>query len=81
MAFLVAGTSLVIAAFIGTVLTTWMTGRLARMNTVAVFLSLLLFGSIWGVWGALLSMPIAVILKVIADHIEGFEAISEFLGD
>jgi predicted PurR-regulated permease PerM len=81
MALLVAGTSLVIAAFIGTVLTTWMTGRLARMNTVAVFLSLLLFGSIWGVWGALLSMPIAVIFKVIADHIEGFEAISEFLGD
>jgi predicted PurR-regulated permease PerM len=81
MAFLVAGTSLIIAAFIGTVLTTWMTGRLARMNTVAVFLSLLLFGSIWGVWGALLSMPIAVIVKVVTDHIEGLEAFSEFLGD
>ncbi len=81
MAFLVAGTSLVIAAFIGTILTTWMTGRLARMNTVAVFLALLLFSSIWGIWGALLSMPIAVIVKVVADHIEGLEPFSEFLGD
>jgi predicted PurR-regulated permease PerM len=58
-----------------------MTGRLARMNTVAVFLALLLFGSIWGIWGALLSMPIAVIVKVVADHIEGLESFSEFLGD
>jgi predicted PurR-regulated permease PerM len=81
MAFLVGGFSLIIAAFIGTLLTTWMTGRLARMNTVAVFLSLLLFGTIWGVWGALLSVPIAVIIKVVSDHIEGLEAFSEFLGE
>jgi predicted PurR-regulated permease PerM len=81
MALLVAGVSLLIAAFIGTLLTTWMTGRLARMNTVAVFLSLLLFGTIWGVWGALLSVPIAVIIKVVSDHIEGLEAFSEFLGE
>lgn len=81
MALLVSGVSVLIAAFIGTLLTTWMTGRLARMNTVAVFLSLLLFGTIWGVWGALLSVPIAVIVKVVADHIEGLEAFSEFLGE
>jgi predicted PurR-regulated permease PerM len=81
MALLVASVSLLIAAFIGTLLTTWMTGRLARMNTVAVFLSLLLFGTIWGVWGALLSVPIAVIIKVVSDHIEGLEAFSEFLGE
>jgi predicted PurR-regulated permease PerM len=40
-----------------------------------------LFSFIWGVWGALLSVPIAVIFKVVADHIEGMEALSEFLGD
>ncbi|MGA2552822.1 MAG: AI-2E family transporter [Burkholderiaceae bacterium] len=81
MAAFVGLASLGWAALIGTVITTWMTGRLARMNTVAVFLSLLLFSFIWGVWGALLSVPIAVIFKVVADHIEGMEALSEFLGD
>jgi len=81
MAGLVGLASLGWAALIGTLITTWMTGRLAKMNTVAVFLSLLLFTFIWGVWGALLSVPIAVIAKVVADHIEGLEAISEFLGE
>ena len=81
MALLTAAASLGIAAAIGMVLTTWMIGRMAKMNTVAVFLSLLLFGAIWGVWGVLLSGPIAVILKVISDHVEGLSVVSEFLSE
>ena len=81
MAAITGAVSLGVASVIGIVLTTWMTGRLAQMNTVAVFLSLLLFGFIWGVWGALLSVPIAVIVKVVSDHIEGLDAFAEFLGE
>jgi len=81
MALLVAGVSLVIATLVGVVLTTWMAGRIARMNTVAVFIGLLLFGWIWGVWGVLLSVPIVVIIKVVSDHIEALAPLSEFLGD
>ncbi len=81
MALLVAGVSIVIAALVGVVLTTWMTGRIAKMNTVAVFVALLLFGWIWGVWGVLLSVPIVVIVKVVSDHVEDLAAFSEFLGD
>ena len=81
MAALVAGLSLVIAALVGVVLTTWMAGRIAKMNTVAVFIGLLLFGWIWGVWGVLLSVPIVVIIKVVSDHVEGLKAFAEFLGD
>lgn len=81
MAFLVGGMSLAIAAFVGVVLTTWMAGRIAKMNTVSVFIGLLLFGWIWGVWGVLLSVPIVVIVKVVSDHVEGLKAFSEFLGD
>jgi len=58
-----------------------MTGRIARMNVVAVFISLLLFTWIWGVWGTLLSIPITVITKVVADHIESLEPLAEFLGE
>ncbi len=81
MALLVAGLSLIIAAFVGVVLTTWMAGRIAKMNTVSVFIGLLLFGWIWGVWGVLLSVPIVVIIKVVSDHVEGLKAFAEFLGD
>jgi predicted PurR-regulated permease PerM len=80
-AVLTAGASLAIATLIGTVVTTWMTGRIARMNVVAVFISLLLFTWIWGVWGMLLSIPITVITKVVADHIEALAPMAEFLGE
>ncbi len=81
MAVLVGGLSVVIAALIGLVLTTMLTGRIAKMNTVAVFIGLLLFGWIWGAWGVLLSVPIVVIIKVVSDHIEGLKPFAEFLGD
>lgn len=80
-ALMVAAASLAIATVIGTLVTTWMTGRIARMNVVAVFISLLLFTWIWGVWGTLLSIPITVITKVVADHIESLEPLAEFLGE
>jgi predicted PurR-regulated permease PerM len=80
-ALLVAGVSLLIAALIGFVVQTWMTGRIAKMNPVAVFVILLLFTWVWGLWGTLLSVPIAVIVKVVADHIEDLQGVAEFLGE
>lgn len=80
-ALLTAGASLAIATIIGSVVTTWMTGRIAKMNVVAVFISLLLFTWVWGVWGMLLSIPITVITKVVADHVEALEPMAEFLGE
>ena len=79
-AFLVAGVSLVISALIGVFVTTWMTGRLARMNPTAVFVALLFFGWIWGTWGLLLAIPIAVSFKVVAEHIESLQPLGDLLG-
>lgn len=81
MALMVAGTSLAIATFVGTFVTTWMTGRIARMNTAAVFISLLFWTWLWGVWGMLLSVPITAIVKVVAQRVEQLESVSELLGD
>lgn len=81
MALLAAGTSLVIAIVIGYFVTTWMTGRIAKMNTAAVFVSLLFGAWLWGVWGMLLSIPIIVIVKVVAQHVEQLESVAELLGD
>ncbi|HYG44972.1 MAG TPA: AI-2E family transporter [Bordetella sp.] len=80
-ALAVAGSTVVIAVLIGVVVTTLMSGRIGRMNAVAVFMMLLLFTWLWGVWGTLLSVPLAFIAKVVADHVEGLEAVSEFLGE
>jgi predicted PurR-regulated permease PerM len=81
MAFLVCGASLAIATFVGTFVTTWMTGRIARMNAAAVFISLLFWGWLWGIWGMLLSIPIVVICKVVSEHVEELQPVAELLGD
>jgi predicted PurR-regulated permease PerM len=81
MALLVAGTSVAIATVVGTFVTTWMTGRIAHMNSAAIFISLLFWGWLWGVWGLLLSIPIIVIVKVVAQHVEQLHPVAELLGD
>ncbi len=81
MVLLVSGTSLAIATVIGTFVTTWMTGRIAKMNTAAVFIGLLFWGWLWGIWGMLLGIPIIVIVKVISEHIEGLQPVAELLGE
>jgi predicted PurR-regulated permease PerM len=80
-ALLVAGASLAIATVVGTFVTTWMTGRIARMNAAAVFISLLFWGWLWGVWGMLLSVPLIVIVKVVSQHVEPLHPVAEMLGD
>ena len=80
-AFLVAGCSMAIATVVGTFVTTWMTGRIAKMNAAAVFIALLFWGWLWGFWGLLLGIPIVVVVKVIAEHVEGMQAFAELLGE
>ncbi len=81
MAVSVGGISLVIATFIGIFVTTWLTGRIAKMNAAAVFVSLLFWTWLWGIWGMLLSIPIIVIIKVVSQHIEELHPIAELLGN
>jgi predicted PurR-regulated permease PerM len=80
-ALLVAGASLAISSLVGFFGITWMIGRTASMNTTAVFVSLLFWSWLWGVWGMLLSVPIIVIVKVVAQHVEQLESVAELLSD
>ena len=81
MALVVAGASMAIATVVGTFVTTWMVGRIAQMNSAAVFISLLFWGWLWGVWGMLLAIPIIVIVKVVSEHVEQLQPVAELLGD
>jgi predicted PurR-regulated permease PerM len=81
MVLLVTGASLGIATLVGTVIATWMTGRIAKMNPAAVFVSLLFWGWLWGTWGLLLGVPVVVMIKVVAERVEGMEVIAELLGE
>jgi predicted PurR-regulated permease PerM len=81
MVILVAGASLAIATLVGMVVTTWMTGKIAKMNPAAVFVSLLFWGWLWGMWGLLLGVPVVVVIKVVAERVEDMEVLAELLGE
>jgi len=80
MALAVGGASLLIHTLVGNLLTPWLTSRASRMNPVAVFVGLLAWGWLWGVWGLLLGIPILMIVKAICDRVEDLKPIGEFLG-
>ncbi|MDH5255571.1 MAG: AI-2E family transporter, partial [Gammaproteobacteria bacterium] len=81
MALLVGGVSLLITSLEGYLLAPWLTGRASRMNAVVVFLGVLLWGWLWGVWGLLLGMPIMMVVKAVCDRVEGFRPVGELLGE
>ena len=81
MALLVSGASVAIATVVGIFVTTWMSGRIAKMNAAAVFISLLFWSWLWGVWGMLLGIPIIFIAKVISQHVEQLHPFAELLGE
>jgi predicted PurR-regulated permease PerM len=81
MALLVSGASVAIATVVGIFVTTWMTGKIARMNAAAVFIALLFWSWLWGVWGMLLGIPIIFIAKVVSQHVEQLHPFAELLGE
>jgi predicted PurR-regulated permease PerM len=81
MGLLVAGTSLVIHTLVGNLLVPWLTSRTSRMNPVAVFVGVIFWGWLWGVWGLLLGIPITMVVKSICDRVEDLQPIGELLGE
>ncbi len=80
MTLLVAGASVLIHTVIGNLLTPWLTSRAGRMNPVAVFVGLLAWGWLWGMWGLLLGIPILMVIKTICDRVDDLKPVGEFLG-
>ncbi len=54
-------------------------GRRFTLNPVIIFISLIFWTWLWGVPGALLSVPILVSVKAICDRIPNLSAVSELL--
>jgi predicted PurR-regulated permease PerM len=80
MALLIGGISLFIHTIIGNLLAPWLTSRASQMSPVAVFVGLLAWGWLWGVWGLLLGIPILMIVKSVCDRVEDLKPVGEFLG-
>jgi predicted PurR-regulated permease PerM len=78
---LVAAASFVIQSLEGYLLTPWLTSRASRMSPLVVFVGVLTFGWLWGMWGLLLGVPILMVVKAVCDHVDSLKPIGELLGD
>lgn len=79
-AVVIASVSLLITSVQGNLLTPWMTSRAVSLNAVAIFVSLLFWGWLWGPIGLVVATPIQMMIKTICDHVENLQPIGEFLG-
>ncbi len=59
---------MLMSTLLGTVVSAWLQGRAAKVNPAAVFIGVVFWGALWGVWGLLLGPALVVLLKVVAEH-------------
>lgn len=64
----------------GQFLTPAILGKRLELNTVSVFLTVLIWGWLWGIPGALMAVPFLVMVKVICDNVSSFAVFGSFLG-
>ena len=63
----------------GNVLTPLIVGHRLKMNVVVVFLTVAIWGWLWGVAGALMAVPLLVTFKVLCEHVDSLSLWAEFL--
>ena len=76
-----AGVALVITSLEGWLITPPLMGRAAQMNTLAVFVGLLVWSWAWGIWGTLLAVPMLMLIKAVCDHVERLEPVAKLLDE
>ena len=77
----VLGSFIVIQSIEGNFLTPKIVGNNVSLNPLVTLIALIVGGSIWGVVGMILFIPLVAILKEIFDAIDGLEPYSFLLGD
>eukprot|EP00919_Chromeraceae_sp_WS-2016_P001245 GHVR01003147.1.p2 GENE.GHVR01003147.1~~GHVR01003147.1.p2 ORF type:complete len:181 (+),score=29.22 GHVR01003147.1:1-543(+) len=63
----------------GQLVTPYLVGRRLELNTVAVFLTVVFWGWLWGMAGALVAVPFLVVFKVICDNVTALHIVANFL--
>ncbi|MFG6430091.1 AI-2E family transporter [Roseateles sp. LYH14W] len=79
MVLLVTGISLGLHILSGNLLMPWLSSRTSRMNAVTVFVGVLAFGWLWGLWGLLLGVPILASVKAVCDRVEELKPVGELM--
>ncbi len=80
-----AGTSITVVFVLlcdvveGQFVTPTVIGRRLELNTVAIFIAIAFWSWLWGFVGALMAVPLLVVIKVLCDHFDGLSHVGNFL--
>ena len=77
----VGAITLFIRVIEGGLLSPILLGKVAGINGVALFVSLLFWGWLWGLIGTLVAVPIMMIVKTACERIDGLQGVSELLSE
>ena len=75
-----AGIYLGIHVMEGETITPMLLARRLTLNPVLVIASLIFWNWMWGVTGALLSVPLLAVFKIVCDHLPGLKALGHMIG-
>lgn len=74
-----SGAALIITSIEGWLLTPPLMGKAERMSVIVVFLGLLLWTWVWGAWGTILAVPMLVVIKSTADHVDALKPLGRLM--
>lgn len=63
----------------GQIITPYFVSRRLQMNTVVVFMAVALWAWLWSVIGMVIAVPVLVVIRVLAEHVPGWERLGNFL--
>ncbi|HPW32330.1 MAG TPA: AI-2E family transporter [Arenimonas sp.] len=78
---MVPGIFYLLTAIEGYLITPIIVSRRLSLNPVVIILSVLFWGWMWGVAGALLAVPILVAMKTVCDRVDSLNVVGEYLGE
>jgi len=81
MVGLVSMVSIAITSLEGFILAPIALGKAASVNSVSIFVAVMFWGWMWGALGLVLAVPVLMIVKTVADHVESLSGLSELLSD
>ena len=65
----------------GNLLTPYIVGGKVKLFPLTVMIAFIFWGTIWGVAGAVLAVPLTSAIKVVCEHVRGWEGVARLLGD
>jgi predicted PurR-regulated permease PerM len=79
-AFVVTGTFVALTSVEGQFITPSILGRSMSMSPVLVFLSIVVWGWMWGMMGVFLSVPLLIAFRMVCEQYESLQPLSRVLG-